>query len=137
MLVEWGIWGLFVGCFLSATVIPFSSDALFIAALVADYPSVLALVAATGGNFLGSLTNYGIGYFVRSRRNSEPKKLAVWEDTINKYGIWLALLGWVPFIGEPMIMVFGYMRTNFLKISILIFIGVFGRYLIWWMILGN
>ena len=132
MLLEWGILGLFIGCFLSATIVPFSSDVLFASALIADYPSVLALMAATAGNFLGTLTNYWIGYFFRSKRKKAPKKLETWEKRLDKYGIWLGVFGWVPFIGEPMIMVFGYLRAKFWKLSIFIFLGVFGRYFIWW-----
>ncbi|MCH2233108.1 MAG: VTT domain-containing protein [Crocinitomicaceae bacterium] len=137
MLVELGILGLFIGCFLSATIVPFSSDALFATALIADYPSILALIAATAGNFLGTLTNYWIGYFIRSKRDRIPNKIEVWESRIRKYGVLLGLLGWVPFIGEPMILIFGYLRINFWRLSIFIFLGVFGRYLIWWFILGN
>ena len=132
MFLEWGLIGLFLGCFLSATLIPFSSDVLFSAALIADYPATAALVVATIGNFLGTITNYGIGYLIRVKRKAEPKKLKRWKSFLDRYGYYVGLVAWAPFIGEPMVVVLGYMKIKFWKLSFFILMGVFGRYLIWY-----
>jgi membrane protein YqaA with SNARE-associated domain len=136
MLLEWGLIGLFVGCFLSATLIPFSSDVLFSAALIADYPAIAALIVATIGNFLGTITNYWIGRFIRAKRKSEPKALEKWKTFIKRFGIFAGIIAWVPFIGEPLVIVLGYLRVPFWKLSLVILLGVFSRYLVWFYLFG-
>jgi len=56
-----GLLGLFIGTFLAATIVPFSSDALYIAVLVATKNPVACLIVGTLGNWLGSVTTYWIG----------------------------------------------------------------------------
>ena len=58
-LAKWGLLGLFIGCFLAATVLPFSSDALYVAVLAVTQNPVGCLVVGTLGNWLGS----GIGSY--------------------------------------------------------------------------
>ena len=61
-LQELGLTGLFIGCFLAATVIPFSAEILLIGALVAGFSTLATFCVATLGNSLGSLTSYTMGY---------------------------------------------------------------------------
>lgn len=56
-----GLLGLFLGTFLAATIVPFSSDALYVAVLMATHNPVGCLVVGTLGNWLGSVTTYWIG----------------------------------------------------------------------------
>ena len=56
-----GLLGLFIGTFLAATILPFSSDALYIAALAAGINPVATLVVGTLGNWLGGVTTYFVG----------------------------------------------------------------------------
>ena len=60
-LLEFGYFGLFIGSFLAATVVPFSADVLLIGMLVAGGNGWVVVAVATAGNFLGGLTSYGIG----------------------------------------------------------------------------
>ena len=53
-LGAWGLWGLFVGTFLAATVVPFSSDVLYVAMLQMTASPWACLAVATAGNWLGS-----------------------------------------------------------------------------------
>jgi len=62
-----GLAGLFIGTFLAATIIPFSSDALYIAVLLATKEPVACLLLGTLGNWLGGVTTYWLG------------RLAKWE----------------------------------------------------------
>ena len=64
-LAELGLLGLFIGCFLAATVVPFSSDAIFVAAIAVTEHPVECLVAASLGNWLGGVTSYWIGRLCR------------------------------------------------------------------------
>lgn len=59
---EWGYLGLFLGSFLAATVVPFSSDALFVGYLTLGSNTWISLFWATLGNWLGGLTSYWVGY---------------------------------------------------------------------------
>ena len=56
-----GLLGLFLGTFLAATIVPFSSDALYVAVLMATHNPVGCLVVGTLGNWLGSVTPIGSG----------------------------------------------------------------------------
>ena len=53
--------GLFVAAFLSATLLPGSSEAAFLAVLAHGGALAPALAAATVGNTLGSCANWAIG----------------------------------------------------------------------------
>ena len=60
-LLEWGYLGIFIGCFLAATVVPFASDALLVGMLLAGGDVWMTVACASAGNWLGGLTTYGIG----------------------------------------------------------------------------
>ena len=60
-----GLLGLFIGTFLAATVLPFSSDALYLAILAATKDTLGCLVVGTLGNWLGSVATYWIGWIAR------------------------------------------------------------------------
>jgi membrane protein YqaA with SNARE-associated domain len=47
LLSQLGLIGLFLGCFLAATIVPFSSDFLMVGILIAGVNPVLALIVAT------------------------------------------------------------------------------------------
>jgi len=48
----------------------------------------------------------------------------------SKYGKWSLLLGWVPFIGDPITFVAGTLRFPFLPFLLLVSIGKIGRYIV-------
>ena len=52
-LEELGLLGLFIGTFLAATIVPFSSDAVYLAILAATGNPVGCLAVGTLGNWLG------------------------------------------------------------------------------------
>ncbi|MCQ2050360.1 MAG: DedA family protein, partial [Candidatus Saccharibacteria bacterium] len=56
-----GLLGLFLGTFLAATVVPFSSDALYVAILLATKQPASCLIIGTLGNWLGGITTYWLG----------------------------------------------------------------------------
>jgi membrane protein YqaA with SNARE-associated domain len=61
-LGNWGYWGLFLGCFLAATIFSFSSDALFVSVLALDGNIPLTLLWGVSGNWLRGLVTYWMGY---------------------------------------------------------------------------
>lgn len=60
-----GLLGLFIGTFLAATILPFSSDALYIAVLAATHDAAGCLIVGTLGNWLGSVVTYWMGWIAR------------------------------------------------------------------------
>jgi len=135
VLINWGLIGLFCGTFLSATLLPFPSEALVLGFYELEYSFSFILIVATLGNFLGGLTNYYIGYKsnsekLKKRFHLNEVKIARWENRFSKWGIPLGLISWVPFIGDPMVAVLGFFRVPFWPLALFMLIGKFGRYFV-------
>lgn len=140
-LEHWGLWGLFVGTFLAATVVPFSSDALYLAVLIATKNPVGCFVLGTLGNWLGGITTYWIGRI--GRWSWLEKWFKVKHETlerqkkyVDKYGIWLALLSWVPFVGDIVVIALGFYKSRPLWTILLLLVGKAGRFLVWNLLYG-
>ena len=136
-----GLLGLFIGTFLAATILPFSSDALYIAVLAATKDTAGCLLVGTLGNWLGSVVTYWIGWIGRwewiekwfkvKRETLEKQKVK-----IDKYGVWLALLAWIPIIGDVIAIALGFYRTRPWATMFLLLVGKFARFLLWNLIYG-
>ena len=126
--------GLFVSGFLSATLLPGSSEAL-IAYLASQGSDPLALlVAATLGNTLGALVNYLLGRFCLAFRHRRwfpisTAALARGEAWFARYGVWSLLLSWLPLVGDPLTFVAGILKTRLPLFLVLVALGKAGRYL--------
>ena len=122
--------------FLAATILPFSSE-LTLAGLIStsNYDNLLLLVFASFGNVLGSVFNWGLGFYAR---NLTIKKWFPFKETqiersskwFSKFGKWSLLFAWVPIVGDPLTFVAGLLRVRFLDFIILVAIGKVSRYLI-------
>jgi membrane protein YqaA with SNARE-associated domain len=125
---------LFIGAFLAATILPFSSEVMLVAALQNGEISRWILVfVATSGNVLGALMNWGIGgFFIHwvghrwfpFRQNQIDKA----SERFNRYGIWSLLLAWVPIIGDPLTFIAGVLSVRLLPFLVLVSIGKAARY---------
>lgn len=136
--------GLFLSGLTSATLLPGSSEAALLALLAtgSGQPALL-VTAATLGNVLGSLLNWGMGRFLfhlgdhtKFPVGSERLNQAI--DWFRRYGLWLLLLSWVPVVGDPLTIVAGVLRVRLLPFLLLVSIGKAARYLAllvaftWW-----
>lgn len=131
---EIGFWGLFVTSFLAATIIPITSEALLIAMLSMKYDPFISLACATTGNTFGGWLNYIIGrignpYWLKVF-GATLEKIEKWKKQVNRFGSWMALLSWLPFIGDLLGIALGFFRARILPTFLFIFIGKFLRYLI-------
>lgn len=137
-LLELGYLGLFIGAFLASTIVPFSADVLLIGMLVAGGSPWIVIAVATVGNFLGGLTSYGIGRLGKwewiERFGAKPESINKYKAKIDKYGAWMALLSWVPFIGDVLAIALGFFRVRFVPSAIFMLIGKFGRFVAWYLI---
>ena len=133
---------LFFISFLAATILPFSSE-LTLAGLIStsNYDNLLLLVSASFGNVLGSVFNWGLGFYAR---NLTIKKWFPFKETqiersskwFSKFGKWSLLFAWIPIVGDPLTFVAGLLRVRFLGFIILVAIGKVSRYLIIFYLIG-
>ncbi|ACV26655.1 YqaA family protein [Kangiella koreensis] len=130
---ELGYVGLFIAAFLAATILPLSSELVLTALLFKGLSPELLVLVATIGNVLGSLTNYGLGYWASKTviqkwlRMSESEFVRA-EERFKKYGIVALLFAWVPVIGDPLTVMAGILRIRLLWFLILVTLGKFLRY---------
>jgi len=120
---------LFGSSFLSATLLPGSSEALLIALLVAKKASVYGLiVAASVGNTLGGITNIFLGRLLPLKRQGR------WHDTaitwLHRLGPAALLLSWLPVIGDLLCVLAGWMRFAWLPVLLFLAIGKTLRYIV-------
>jgi len=131
--ISLGFLGLFILTFLSATVLPLSSEFFIYLMFANEYDPTICIVIATIGNSLGGFTNYGLGRLGNlnwlKKVGMNQEKIEKHSIRIQKYGSWLAFFSWVPFIGDPLLVALGFFRNPFLKVAILTVIGKFLRYL--------
>lgn len=135
-LQQLGLLGLFIGTFLAATVVPFSSDALYVAILLATKNPVACLVVGTLGNWLGSITTYWLGRvakweWLEKTFKVRQETLEKQKVKIDKYGVWLALLSWIPIAGDVIALALGFYKSPALWTILLLLAGKFGRFLVW------
>ena len=127
---------LFTLSFLVATIIPFGSEIYLASLIILNKHNIfLLLVSASLGNILGSVFNWICGYY--SSHFTKKKWFPISQKKIDKssfyfakYGKWSLLLGWVPFIGDPITFFAGTLKYSFLPFLLLVSIGKIGRYLV-------
>ncbi|MBE6174589.1 MAG: DedA family protein [Rikenellaceae bacterium] len=137
-LLDLGYAGLFIGSFLAATIFPFSADVLLVGMLIGGGNGWVVVAVATAGNFLGGLTSYGIGRLGKwewiERLGVKPETLAKQKSKVDKYGSLVALLSWVPFVGDVLAVALGFYRVAFIPSAVYMFIGKAGRFVAWYLI---
>lgn len=127
-------WLLFGSAFLSATLLPGSSEAVLVGLLTSGSgPSVLLVAAASIGNIAGAMVNWGMGrYFQHFKdRSWFPIKDATnarAQAWFARYGIWSLLLSWVPIIGDPLTLVAGIMQVAIGRFLVFVTVGKVLRY---------
>ncbi len=132
-LSNWGYWGLFIAAFLSGTVVPFSSEALLSLLIIKDYNPWGCILAATIGNWLGGITCYYIGYWGKTEwihrylRISQQKVDRCIQFLQGK-GSLLGFFGFIPFVGDIIIVALGLMKANRWGAILSILVGKFTRY---------
>jgi membrane protein YqaA with SNARE-associated domain len=134
MTFEYGYLGLFLASFLAATILPVASEIFLTAMFHYGYEPLACLAVATAGNSMGAWLNYGIGYLGNPnwlrKLGAKPEKIEQWKVKIQRYGSWMALLCWLPFVGDIIGIGLGFFRVPWLPTFLLITVGKFVRYAI-------
>ena len=126
------LWTLFGSAFLSATLLPGSSEVLlaYLSTTSTQAPTLLIAVA-TIGNALGGFTSYWLGRFLAyrypNRSLREKHQLAI--TRIQHWGSFSLLLSWLPVIGDPLCVAAGYLKINPLLALLLLTVGKAARYI--------
>lgn len=134
--VELGLLGLFIASFLSATILPMNSEIVLTILLVNNYPLHTSLFIATLGNWLGGMTNYGLGYLGKLKLlerflGVKRKKVEKIKIKIDRLGSFLAFFCWMPIIGDLFAVGLGFFKISFLRVSIWMLFGKAIRYIVW------
>ncbi len=141
-LQDLGLIGLFIGAFLAATIIPFSSDVLLVGVLMTGADTVTAVVVASLGNWLGGMFSYYMGYlgrweWIEKYFKVKHETLVKHKGKVDKIGAPLALLSWLPFIGDIFAIGLGFYRVKAVPTAIYMLIGKSGRFAVWAALYNN
>jgi membrane protein YqaA with SNARE-associated domain len=130
-LPQFGLSTVFIVAFISATLLPLGSEpAVF--GLVKLNPDMFwpAVLVATAGNTLGGAVTWWMGYGAERAYEKLVHKphetwLLMW---LKRFGPKTCLLAWLPFLGDPLCAVAGWLRLPFWPCVVYMAIGKFGRY---------
>ena len=132
-LASAGLWGLFLACFLAATILPFSSEAVLAAMALGPWSGFTLLLVASIGNWLGGLSTFGLGWLGKPASiarwlRMDPAKALRWQSSVQRGGAWMALLCWVPVIGDPIALALGIFKARPVQVALLMLVGKAVRY---------
>ncbi|MDD2246440.1 MAG: VTT domain-containing protein [Proteiniphilum sp.] len=134
-LAEYGYWGLLLASFLAATILPFSSEVVFAALIAAGMDIWTCIVYATAGNAAGGATCYYLGRLGKTEWLKKWFKIK--PEKVNKTITWLhgkgavmGFFGFLPAVGDVMLVALGFMRANMPIVMISMTIGKLLRYII-------
>jgi membrane protein YqaA with SNARE-associated domain len=133
-VIEPGYAGLFAASFISATIIPFSSEALLIFMLMNGYDSWSCIITASVGNWMGGMSSYFLGYigkwsWLEKYFGVKETDTIKWKQKINKYGVYFAFLCWLPVVGDVIAVALGFSKSNKYFVALYMFIGKCFRYI--------
>ena len=105
MLASLGLFGLFLGCMLAATIIPFSSEALVAGSIAMGYDIWIIIFVSSLGNTAGGMISFLMGWlckweWLEKYFKVDREKLMKVHDRVYKYGVWAALVSWAPLVGD-------------------------------------
>ncbi len=79
--------------------------------------STTALFFASTGNILAIILNYFLGFWLYSKTKTKLKSSKIGRKSLvygHKYGVVSLFVSWLPIIGDPITLVAGLLRINFL-----------------------
>lgn len=135
MIEKLGLFALFIGCLLSATIIPFSSEAILTSAILLKYNKLACVIVATLGNTCGGMISYLLGYWFKWQWlekyfHVKKEKIEYIHEKIAPYGIYAGFFTWLPFIGDIIAIAMGFIRVNPYLSCLFMLIGKLLRYIV-------
>ena len=137
---ELGLLGLFLSSFVSATIVPLSSELVFAYFVTQGFSAPLIIFLASLGNIIGGMTNFFLGKLNFWKTLSKyfglkPERVKQIAEKYGKYGSLSAVLCWLPIIGDVIAVSLGFLRLRFLPVLIWMSIGKTLRYVILYLFL--
>lgn len=134
--VDLGYFGLMIAAFLAATVVPFSSEAVFTALFYGGLDPWWLVFWATVGNSLGGMTCYWLGClgkieWIEKWMKIKKEKIDRFMTKFHKYGDWLAFFSFLPGVGDIIAVAAGFMRCRWWVVLISMTLGKLARYVVW------
>ena len=126
---------LFISAFGAATLLPLQSEAVLLGLLTQQhYSALLLLMVASAGNILGSCINWWLGIHIENYKHKKwfpvsEAKIQKAQNFYYKYGYWSLLLSWLPVICDPITLIAGLLKENFLRFLLMVTVAKTGRYL--------
>ncbi|MDI9333170.1 MAG: YqaA family protein [Cytophagales bacterium] len=120
--------------FLSATVLPLPAEPLIIATL-GKHPEMFGelIAVATFGNTVGSMVTWWMGFELKQittkLQTSRAHQRAL--DWLTQLGPKACFFSWIPFVGDPLIVLAGWMKLPFWPCVGYMVIGKGLRYLVY------
>lgn len=133
VLLNYGYIGLFLASFLASTIFPFGSEGILVYLVYEKFNIPTLVLVASAGNYFGACTSYYIGLkgrgIVERYLRIDSRDIEKAEKYFSKYGMYILLFTWLPFIGDAFTVAGGLLRLRFWLFSVLVFTGKFLRYL--------
>ncbi len=133
VLLSYGYLGLFLASFLASTLVPFGSEGILVFLVYEKLNIPTLVLVASAGNYLGACTSYYIGLkgrgLVERYLRIDSRDIEKAEKYFSRYGMYILLFTWLPFIGDAFTVAGGLLRLRFWIFSVLVFTGKFLRYL--------
>ncbi|CAN7725430.1 YqaA family protein [Mesorhizobium sp. LjNodule214] len=135
--------GLLLSALVAATILPAQSEGVFAALLLrGTYQPWALLAAASVGNVLGSVVNWGLGRGLLRFQSYPwfpvtPARLGSAADWYRRFGRWSLLASWMPVIGDPLTLAAGVLREPFWSFLAIVTVAKVGRYLVLMMIVSK
>ena len=94
-----------------------------------------ALLAASAGNTLGGMTSYALGYIFELKKvmgwfGVSPDRMDRMYPYAHKYGFWMGFLGFMPAIGDVIMIALGSLRCSWIGVLLTSAAGKTLRYYI-------
>jgi len=127
--------GMCFSAFLAATIFPFQSELVLVGLQLDGWPWPPLVLAATVGNVLGAVVNWGLGLAIERFKDRrwfpvDARAYARAERWYRRWGIWSLLLAWTPWLGDPLTVVAGVLRAPIVPFLLLVTFGKAARYIV-------
>lgn len=128
---QWGLGGLALSAFLSATLLPGGSEILLVLlARQQEWTSAILLWTAALANTLGGLSTYGLGRLAAAGRAPANRGVADLQalTRVQRWGYPALLFSWLPLVGDGLCLAAGWLKMGVLSTALILFTGKFARY---------
>ncbi len=122
---------LLLSAFLAATILPFSSEITFLLALENGMPPFTAILFASLGNVSAIALNYWFGYWLYDKTKTKLNSSKVGRKSLiygHEYSYFALAFSWLPVIGDPLTLVAGVVRLNFVLFIVIAGLMRIARY---------